>query len=102
MSNQPTNSDLNFGDIIGNYRIIRKIGSGGMATIFEVRHEQHGARCALKLMLHNINSDEMASRSEREFKALSKIMHPNVLKVTESGLYDSRPYFAMEFLEGRI
>ena len=71
MSNQPAKTDLNFGDIIGNYRIIRKIGSGGMATIFEARHEQHGARCALKLMLHNINSDEMASRFEREFKALS-------------------------------
>lgn len=102
MSTPPSRNTPEFGDQIGNYRIIRKVGSGGMATIFEVRHEQHGARCALKIMLQNINSEEMASRFQREFRALSKIMHPNVLKVTESGLYNDRPYFAMEFLEGRI
>lgn len=94
--------NIKLGDQIGNYRIIRKIGSGGMATIYEARHEQHGARCALKIMHNNINSEEMATRFQREFNALSEIMHPNVLKVTENGIHKGRPYFAMEFLDGRV
>jgi len=71
-----------------------------MALVTEAERQRDGARHAIKLMLPASRSDDVAVRFHREFRALSRLDHPNVLKVHDSGLYAGRPYFAMELLEG--
>lgn len=72
-----------------------------MATILEVEDERDGGRKALKLMLPGMRGDESTRRFRSEHRALSRLSHPNVLRAFEGGLFDGRPYFTMELLEGR-
>ncbi|MEL6349217.1 MAG: serine/threonine-protein kinase, partial [Myxococcota bacterium] len=88
-------------EIVGQYRIVGEIGRGGMAAVLEALRLHDGARCALKVMLPATRSEDVAERFRREFRALSHLSHPNVLKVYEGGVYDGRPFFAMELLDGR-
>lgn len=88
-------------EIIGAYRVIREVGRGGMAAILEVEHTRTGERRAIKMMLPGAKGDEIASRMKSEFRALSRLSHPNVLRVFEAGVHGDRPYFIMELLEGR-
>ena len=86
--------------VVDTYRIIKEIGRGGMARIFEAEHTVTHERCALKILAP---SDEVYLLSERflqEFKALSRLKHPNVLTVFECGTFQNRPYFSMELLHG--
>jgi len=89
------------GDIIGRYRVLRELGRGGMAVVLEVEAEHGGPRRALKVMLPTAQQDEVARRFRREFRALSRLDHPGVLRVFESGVDGDRPWFVMELLEGR-
>lgn len=89
------------GDLLGPYRVIREVGRGGMATVMEVEDTRNQERRAIKLMLPSVRSDELTRRFRSEFRALSRLSHPNVLKVHEGGLFQDRPYFIMELLEGR-
>ena len=88
------------GEQIGPYRVLGELGRGGMATVVEVEHVDTGAHRALKLMLPGSRSEEVARRMEREFLALSRLDHPGVLKVYEAGLYQGRPWFSTEMLQG--
>ncbi|MCK6505595.1 tetratricopeptide repeat protein [Myxococcota bacterium] len=88
------------GEHVGPYRVLGELGRGGMATVLEVEHQATGARRAIKLMLPVARADEVARRMEREFLALSRLHHPAVLQVYEAGVYQRRPWFAMEALRG--
>ena len=72
-----------------------------MALVLEGLRKRDGARHAIKLMLPASQSEEVSVRFHREFRALSRLDHPNVLKVYGSGIYQNRPYFSMELLDGR-
>jgi len=82
---------------IGEWTVHRRLGSGGMGVVFEVSRNDE-ARCALKLM--NIVDEESKSRFDREFRALQRIAHDNVVQVYETGEYKGRPYFTMQLIEG--
>lgn len=69
--------------------------------MLEAVRERDKARHAIKLMLPLSRNTDVAARFHREFRALSRLDHPNVLKVHGAGLYEGRPYFSMELLEGR-
>jgi len=71
-----------------------------MATVWEVRDDESGDIFALKLLLPLPHSDESHGRFRREFRALSRLQHPNVLEVYESGMWGDRPWFTMERLTG--
>jgi eukaryotic-like serine/threonine-protein kinase len=88
------------GDQIGNYRIVEAIARGGMASVLAVDDVRSGERMALKLLLPLAAVEESRSRFRREFRALSRLSHPNVLKVHEWGLHGDRPWFTMELLAG--
>ena len=90
------------GQYIGEYILLREIGRGGMAIIFEVKHKDHGAHYALKLMYTNQKQEKVTERFSKEYDALSKLQHPNVLRVYERGFHKDLPYFVMELLEGKI
>ncbi len=89
------------GDHIGHYVVVEAIARGGMASVLAVDDERTGERMALKLLLPLAAVEESRSRFRREFRALSRLSHPNVLKVHEWGLHGDRPWFTMELLEGR-
>jgi serine/threonine protein kinase len=86
----------------GDYRLIRKIGEGGMGEVWEARQERPLTRTvAIKLIKAGMDSWEVVSRFEAERQALALMQHPHIAHVFEAGATDQgRPYFAMEFVEG--
>src|SRR5215208_217925 len=86
----------------GRYRIIRRIGSGGMADVYEAEDTQLGRRIALKLLYRRFAEDaEFVERFRREASSAAGLSHPNVVQVFDRGEWDSTYYIAMELLEGR-
>ncbi len=86
------------GDKLGEYEVIRIIGSGGMAHVLLAEHRTLGA-VALKVLKRS-RLETGLSRFRREYRALSRINHPNVIRVHDYGDLHGHPYIAMEFVEG--
>jgi tetratricopeptide (TPR) repeat protein len=93
--------DPGSGERIARFEVKGELGHGGMANVLEVVDTTSGARLALKIMLPNRMNSDCVERFEREFDTLSRISHPNVLKVIERGRAGDRPYYTMEYLRGR-
>lgn len=93
-------SDPGVGDRVGKYQITGLLGRGGMAVVYAVRDSETGRSYALKLLLAHIDSQEVRERFTREFRALSNLDHPNVIRVFEAGIFGDRPYYLMELLAG--
>jgi serine/threonine-protein kinase len=88
---------------VGRYRVLRRIGAGGMGEVFLAVDDELGRRAALKLLgLKHLEDETIRERFIREARALARLSHPNLITVFESGHLgtDRRPYFAMELLEG--
>ncbi|MBA3233420.1 MAG: serine/threonine protein kinase, partial [Propionibacteriales bacterium] len=86
----------------GRYRIINKIGSGGMADVYCAEDTQLGRRIALKLLYRRFAEDaEFVERFRREASSAAGLQHPNVVQVFDRGEWDGTYYIAMELLEGR-
>ena len=85
------------GSTIGNYRVVRRIGVGGMGEVYEVEHQQLGTRYALKtFVLESGDADLLRERFMAEGRALARIDHPNVARVFDLGvLPDGIVYFVM-------
>lgn len=89
------------GDRIGgHYEVVGQVARGGMASVIAVRDVRNSEVLALKLLLPLDGTDEAQNRFRREFRALSRLHHPNVLRVFESGIHRGRPWFTMELLDG--
>lgn len=93
---------VNPGDRIGAYEVLRPVARGGMATVIAVRDTRNNAVRAMKLLLPLEDAEEARSRFRREFRALSRLSHPGILKVFEWGMLGDRPWFTMELLEGVV
>lgn len=92
-----TTSPRQFLEHIGPYRVIRPLGRGGAASVFEVEVPSTGQRLALKLHNHPLGT----TRFEREYQTLAALDHPNVVRVYEYGFTDDQlPYLTMELLDG--
>ncbi|MCP4807721.1 MAG: protein kinase [Proteobacteria bacterium] len=88
------------GTLIGPYRVCGELGRGGMATVLEVEDTRDGRVLALKLV-HNEHTDpEVLARFDVEFRTMSSLDHPNILKVHEAGTLEGRPWFTMDKLLG--
>jgi serine/threonine protein kinase len=90
------------GTVIERWKILRKIGEGGMGRVFECEHTEIGRKAAIKI-LHPVYSrtPEVVARFRMEARAASRIGHPNIIEVTDSGTtIDGSFYFVMELLEG--
>src|SRR5688572_27371960 len=89
--------------IEGRYEVLRKLGSGGMATIFHVRELLSGRDLALKQLEIRENGKsarEEAAAFEREFYVLAQLSHPSVVQAFDYGLGERGPYYTMELLDG--
>jgi serine/threonine protein kinase/tetratricopeptide (TPR) repeat protein len=93
---------LTKGTIVGHYRIIEKIGAGGMGEIYLAEDTQLDRKVALKFLPSHLCQDEdCRKRFKREAQAAAKLSHPNIIHVYEVSEYQGRPFFVMEHVEGR-
>jgi serine/threonine-protein kinase len=90
------------GDRLGAFRLLNKLGSGGMGEVFLAEHEELGRRVALKVLnAEHLRNPRMHERFAREARLANRVRHPNVVEVTELfWLPDGRPYMAMEYVAG--
>ncbi len=86
----------------GRYRILRKLGSGGMANVYLAEDEDLGRRVAIKILNDRYASDDSFNeRFRREAKSAAALNHPHIVSIYDRGEADGRPYIAMEVIEGR-
>jgi WD40 repeat protein/serine/threonine protein kinase len=86
---------------LGDYRIIRKIGHGGMGVVYEAEQMSLGRHVALKVLPHQaLANDKTKKRFEREARAAAKLHHTNIVPVFGVGEHDGLPYYAMQFIQG--
>ena len=89
------------GETISQYRVLREIGHGGMATVYEAEDTLLGRHVALKVMAENLLRDEEAvALFEREARAAAALDHPNICTVYELTQYNGRQVILMELLDG--
>ncbi|MBK9145414.1 MAG: serine/threonine protein kinase [Candidatus Melainabacteria bacterium] len=88
-------------ELDGRYRILERLGSGGMGTVFKALHLKLGRPVALKILHpHLIVDSKILSRFENEINVMSALGHPNLITIQDAGKTDEGiPYFVMEYLE---
>jgi serine/threonine-protein kinase len=88
--------------IDGRYRVLSRLGSGGMADVFLAEDQQLGRKVAVKLLHRRFSEDpDFVERFRREAQSAAGLQHPNVVSVYDRGAYDGTYYIAMEYLPGR-
>jgi serine/threonine protein kinase/WD40 repeat protein len=84
-----------------DYRLIEKIGEGGMGAVYKALHTKLEKIVALKVLPSDRMRDEQSvDRFEREMKAVGRLEHPNIVRASDAGEVDGRHYLVMEFVEG--
>ncbi|MBD0330692.1 MAG: Stk1 family PASTA domain-containing Ser/Thr kinase [Thermoleophilia bacterium] len=84
------------------YRIVRRLGSGGMATVYLAEDEVLGRRVAIKILNERYANDEQfVERFRREAKSAAGLSHPNIVSIYDRGEAEGTYYIAMEHLDGR-
>ena len=102
---QTDNPNELVGKRIGSFVLQKRIGAGGMGTVYEAIQQNPERRVALKLLRNDIRVDaSMLRRFENESQILARLQHPNIAHVYEAGSFESdgniRPWFAMELVDG--
>jgi len=87
---------------IGDYKIVREVGRGGMGVVYEAVQQSLGRRVALKVLSLTITgSPQAVKRFQRESKAAAKLHHTNIVPIYGAGQHAGHWYYAMELVEGR-
>src|SRR5262249_12853268 len=87
---------------VGDFRIVREVGRGGMGVVYEAEQISLGRHVALKVLPQKLLLDARSkSRFEREARAAAKLHHTNIVPVFGVGEHDGLPFYVMQFIQGQ-
>ena len=92
---------MDSGANLGPYRILEKIGEGGMGEVYRAHDSRLQRTVAIKVLAPRLATPERVERFEQEARAASALNHPNILTIHDVGRQGDTAYFAMEWVEGR-
>ena len=97
---EEADADLEAGMMVGPYRIVEPLGSGGMGEVYLAERTDPHMRVALKVVKRGMDTNEILRRFRYEREILARLEHPNIARLHDAGVTDDgRPYFAMEYVE---
>src|SRR5918912_3722796 len=86
----------------GRYRVMRRLGSGGMANVYLAEDQELGRRVAIKILDdRHAHDEQFVERFRREAKNAAGLSHPNIVSIYDRGNAEGTYYIAMEYLSGR-
>ena len=98
----PLNTIISVGNQLGPYKLLAKLGEGGMGVVYQARHTKLGKLVALKILpQHVLSRSDALSRFEREMLAVGSLQHPNIIQALDAGEINGAHYLSMEYVEGQ-